>query len=55
MYHIVLLVKSPGKSNIFLIVAEIEECSNSELLNGFYDSGGLLTNFSQTLKILNHK
>lgn len=43
-YHLVLLVKSPGKSKIFLIVAEIEECSNSELLNGFYVSGGLLTN-----------
>lgn len=42
--HIVLFVKSPGKSKIFLIVAEMDECSNSELLNGFYDSGGLLTN-----------
>lgn len=39
----VLLVKSPGKSKIFLIVAAIDECSNSELAYGFYDAGGALT------------
>lgn len=31
----VLLVNTPGKSNIFLIVDGTELCSNSELLKGF--------------------